>query len=41
LKRRLLTVNKKEEVEKKETTKAVVARWNNDGQGCFKDRAKK
>jgi hypothetical protein len=40
LKQRLKT-QKEEEAEKKETTKGMRARWNDDDQRCSKDRAKK
>jgi hypothetical protein len=39
LKQRLKT--QEEEAEKKETTKGMRARWNDDDQRCSKDRAKK
>jgi hypothetical protein len=41
LKQRLKTQKEEEAEKKKETTKGMRARWNDDDQRCSKDRAKK
>jgi hypothetical protein len=41
LKWRINTSKKEAEMKIKETTKDMVAWWNNDGPGCSKDAAKK